>query len=195
MGRFSLICLLLMLSCGVVAQQKVVKLCSYPGWLPYANPDLPAGGLSTEIIKQVFISQGYIVKILWMPWARAMATAKQGLCSGLGEAYYTEQRAQWGSFSNAYFQVNVAFFSLKTHKISYQTLEDLKGLKIGHIRGASVSAKFDAASYLNKSPVNSIDQALRMLDRNRFDLIVDDEAAVKVAIMKLNEKIMALIGV
>jgi len=174
-----LIIFLLSLAWPVFGQDKAVSLCTYPHWAPYVHPDLPQGGLVTDIINQAFISQGYTVTIAWMPWARALASAKNAVCDGLTEAYYTPDRALWGRYSQPYYEVQEAFYSRKNSRISYQSLADLKPYRIGFIRGASVSAEFDTASFLNKTEVNSVRQGLIMLDRNRLDLIINNRLVIE----------------
>jgi len=170
---------LLCFACPVFGQDKVVSLCTYPHWAPYVHPDLPQGGLATDIINQAFISQGYTVTIAWMPWARALATAKNAICDGITEAYHTPERALWGRYSQPYYEVQGAFYSRKNSNITFQTLDDLKSYRIGFMRGASVSAEFDAASFLNKTEVNSLKQGLKMLDRNRLDLIINNRLVIE----------------
>lgn len=66
-------------------------------------------------------------------------------------------------------QTNVVVITRANFHQEVESLESLKGFKIGHIRGSKYGPRFDQARHFTRIPINSIEQGLGMLIRGRID--------------------------
>lgn len=155
-------------------QEKTVTLASLD-WEPYIGTKLPKQGCVAQIATEAFKTQGYQVKIDFLPWARAVASAKEGTHDGLFPEYYDEERLKDFVYSQPFKGGPVGFLKRKDAKITYATLEDLKPYKIGVVRGYVNTVEFDKATYLKKEEVDADLQNLKKLNAGRLDLIVIDK--------------------
>lgn len=158
-----------------LSEVKAFTVCTNT-WTPFTDSRLPSKGKSWRIIKEIMEHQNYKPALEFMPWARAIKSVKDGDCDALPDAFYTEERTQWALFSNAYGEVNTVFFKrIDSDLKPYQTYEELKGLRIGIVRGAAVSTEFDHAVGLEKVEVRDIRQGFSMLYAGRLDLQVAED--------------------
>lgn len=125
-----------------------------------------------EVARAALEPKGYKVSLELVPWARAVHCAKVGRCDGLYLSYYVEERKQWFVFSDPIGELRTGFFKLKSHDISFKTLDDLRPYRIGMTRGAAVSEEFDKADFLEKNPVPHHTTNVKKLLRGRLDLVV-----------------------
>ncbi|HYD31977.1 MAG TPA: transporter substrate-binding domain-containing protein [Azospirillaceae bacterium] len=85
--------------------------------------------------------------------------------------------------------------------ITFDTLEDLKGVPIGYIQGFSYTPEFDAAEYLEKVPASGELSNIRRLVMGRVDLVIGDlhtltyfaDQEAKLAKVKILPKTLGLI--
>lgn len=145
-------------------------------WTPFIDDKLPSKGKSWRIIKEIMEVQNYKAELELMPWARAVKSVRDGDCDALPDAFYTEERSQWALFSEPYDQVNTVFFKRVDRELKpYESYDDLKGLRIGIIRGAAVTPEFDQTVGLQKVEVRDIRQGFSMLYAGRLDLQVTED--------------------
>jgi polar amino acid transport system substrate-binding protein len=144
-------------------------------WPPYVGEKLPGNGITTEIIKEAFARMGYEVKLSYIPWTRVLQDVKDGKVEAGYPAYYSDERAATYQLSDKFAAGNTGFFKRKAQAIPYTKLEDLKGLRIGIIRGYANPAAFEAATYLTKEEATDDEQNLRKLAAGRIDLALADK--------------------
>ncbi len=146
-------------------------------WPPYVGKSVIDNGFTTEIVRSAFEKAGYKVTFEFMPWKRVLAEVESGQCDAGYPAYYTDDRAQTYSMTKPFANGPLVFFKHKDSEINYNTLEDLKGKKIGIVRGYVNTPEFDSADYMEKIVSNSDLQNLRLLLKKRIDLAVVDKYA------------------
>ncbi len=144
-------------------------------WEPYTGSHLPNNGFTAEIIQKAFKIQGLDSTLAFHPWQTAMDLARQGGVDAVFSAYYTKERAKDFFYSDPYAESMVLFFTLKGSAISFESLEDLKGYRIGITRGFANTAEFDAAPFLTKVTADTEKQSLENLIRGKVDLVVLDK--------------------
>ncbi|MCL9780783.1 transporter substrate-binding domain-containing protein [Vibrio sp. S4M6] len=169
----SLLLILISLSSSPSFAENIVTI-SGSGWLPYYGRELKNFGPIAELIKEAYSRSGYQVHFSQSPWARVLEEVKSGNIDGTGVAFYTEERAKHYLFSEHFMTSDYVFFKRKDKHIKWSKLQDLKGLRIGVVRGSSVSPEFDDANYLNKKDVVSDSRVMQMLGADRLDLIPAD---------------------
>jgi polar amino acid transport system substrate-binding protein len=155
---------------------------------PYYGKHLPNKGWVSEIAVAALETQGYDVEVTFVPWTQAVRETKEGHHDALLGAYYTEERADLYYFSAPLAQVRTGLFKRKEADISFTELEELKGYKIGIVEGYATSKKFDAADYLNKIPITSLDMGLKMLYEGALDLVADSQVVGNFRLKAVLEK-------
>lgn len=165
---------LAMLASPAWAQDKVVKLTSLE-WPPYAGEKLPSQGAVVEAARQAFASQGYRLDVDFFPWQRAVALAKDGSHDGYFPEYFM-QTDEW-LLSESIGTGPLGLVESKAKPITWQTLADLKPLKIGVVSGYVNTVDFDAMvekKELSVDAANDDATNLRKLVGGRLDAAVID---------------------
>jgi len=165
---------LLMGPSGAHGNEKIVKLSSLE-WPPYIGAEMENQGYVAEAVRAAFERRGYRVEIEFFPWNRAVAMAHDVKVYGYFPEYYSDEVAKDYILSEKFPGGPVGFFKRKDKDISFAKLEDLKGYRIGVVKGYVNTAEFDAASYLTKD--ESVDDlmGLKKLLAGRTDLFFCDK--------------------
>ncbi|TYT73787.1 transporter substrate-binding domain-containing protein [Desulfobotulus mexicanus] len=152
----------------------VVSMASDP-WPPFADPAHPHGGLSVEIAKAAFGTQGYTVTMEFMPWARVIQTVSLGELDLVAGAWMSDERKENFMFSEPFLINEIRFIKRKGDPFKYSGLETLPGLKVGVIRSYSYSDEFMNYPGVIIEPVNNFITNIRKLVAGRIDLTLEDE--------------------
>ncbi|MTI08800.1 substrate-binding periplasmic protein [Curvivirga aplysinae] len=175
-------------SLSIAAKAETIRSISLVSvnWEPYYGDNLLNQGYIAELTKTAFEREGYKVKFTFLPWKRALKHAALGRYDGLLGAYLTEERTKNFVYSKPISRVQTVLLSLKKSNIQFDELRQLSPYKIGVIRGASGGRVFDAATYLNKIPVDLPDQNIEKLINGRIDMIFSGKEHI---IRSLNQKL------
>lgn len=147
-------------------------------WPPYSMGKLsskPTSGIAVELIEEIFKNK-YDLEMKLYPWKRAILLAKNGLADGLILTLETEKRKKFFVFSDPLIEDNILIFQKKDKKeITYRSLEDLKGLKIGVILGSAYSNEFQKkvkSGILNVEAVSNIETNIKKLINDKIDVLL-----------------------
>jgi len=170
-------------------------------WPPYedlSNPQAP--GFSTEVISRVFENINIPVEIHPYPWVRAQSMVYTGKLDGLYTAFKSAERLQFCHFPDEPLAQDqwVLFIKYRDIKrLSYKSLQDLTGKKIGVVRGAAISPEFWEFVKKHKNYEEATDDAqdFKKLDAGRLDYIVASElnGYSQIKSMNLDNKIIPLL--
>lgn len=151
-----------------------VKLASleYP---PYTGNDLKNQGFITAIVKASFKEVGLDISVRFLPWARALDSAKNGKFDGLFTIWKRKEREEWFVFSDELPANEIALLKLKKDNIKFKKMEDLKPYKIGTVRGYADPDEFNKATYLRKEKVKNDKINIRKLMGGRIQLVLTDK--------------------
>lgn len=175
---------LIVIVCGVSlgipsvrAAEKHVEISCSP-WQPYCGEELSHGGIFSEIVTAAYARKGYTVRYTDMPWARVLETVKDGDLDAAACAYYTEERNETYFFSDPVMQGGALVLYKKkgTDITAWKTMEDLRGYRIGVLRGSAYTSEFDQADFLEKEAASSELFNLKKLLAGRLDLVLMDPA-------------------
>jgi len=127
-----------------------------------------------DVVKAALEPQGYKIEVVIKPWARALHEAKNGDHDGLYAAGWTNERLEFFEYSMPIGQITKGFFKRKDREDVVFTgeLSSLKDYKIAVGRGFITTDEFDNANYLDKLVLQNSKQGLKMLYKNRVDLVV-----------------------
>lgn len=168
------ICLCFTMFVVVARAEKVVQLNTLD-WEPYIGRKLPDRGFVATIVTEAFAASGYRVELSFLPWIRAKAMAKDGKADGCMPEYYLEEDKADFLISDPFPGGPLGFLKKTSDPISYGKLEELKGHKIGIVRGYVNTVEFDKADYLTKEEANDDLTNIRKLMGGRLDLVVIDK--------------------
>ncbi|MCY1223549.1 Bacterial extracellular solute-binding protein, family 3 [compost metagenome] len=161
----------LLLSCGVRADLRLATL-EYP---PYCSQALPQGGSIVELTTRAFATQGYKVQVDFMPWARVRAALHSGHYQGALALWPREVVEENLRASRPLFYSELGFFVRKATPIAFTDLTELKGRKVGVVRGYGYPARVLRSGFAAEEAVDDISN-LRKLYARRFDLVLLERA-------------------
>ncbi|WP_061238496.1 ABC transporter substrate-binding protein [Ectopseudomonas composti] len=170
--------LLLLLLSPALASAELLRLVADP-WPPFNDQRLPGKGLSTDLVEQALARAGYTTSYVEVPWERAVLGLKRKDYDVLINAWYSDERAEYGYFSQPYLVNRIRFMQRKGSDIHFETLADLYSHSIAVVRGYAYSKEFDSDPQLLKVGVGSFEIAARMLHAGRVQLALEDEVVAR----------------
>ena len=111
---------------------------------PWSSEKLKHGGFTSHVISEAFKLEGYAVEFTFFPWSRVYESAKDGNEFQATSYWYpSEERAQEFHYSDALQIDKMVFFYLKDKPLpDWETLDDLKGKRIGATREYTYTKEF-----------------------------------------------------
>lgn len=182
--------LLLMLCLPLVTQaQELTLVAAADPYPPYVDPQAPGEGLSMEIVRAAFKTQGYSVTLKIMPWVRAEKGVAEGRYDMLVDVWRTESRVKVLLFSAPYAVSKIKFIKRKDTLFEYTGLDSLSGKRVGVIRGYGYSDAFNNAKSFTREDVPSMEFNINKLLLKRIDLTLEDEISAKGLIRKMGPEV------
>lgn len=180
---------MLLLSLNAHAQNKMIVAVTDP-WPPFIDPQNPKEGLSMEIVRAAFESQGYQVKLEIVPWARAEDGVKEGTYDILPNTWLTEKRKAYLMYSDPYATNEVKFIKKKGDPFEFAGIPSLSGKTAGIVRGYGYGDAFMKADNFTREELPDTMTCLKMLVGGRVDLTLEDEIVAKALIAKEDSSIL-----
>lgn len=140
-------------------------------WEPFFSPELPESGFFVALTREAYRRAGYDIEVKFASWARAVEDGKNGVNNGVLGSIYNEERTKYFYYSNVISFNEDVFIQKKGSNYKFDSFNDLKGLKIGTIRGSAQTAKLEELGMdlelASKPEIN-----LRKLNAGRLDLVL-----------------------
>lgn len=168
--------------CGykdVHAQQTQLTLVTSP-YPPFVNPEGdPVGeGIDIDIAREALSRGGYQIKVVMVPWKRALNMLRNGQADLTTTISKNEDRDSYLAWTQGYRNsVEYRFYGKKGDTRKLTTLKDLEGLRIGITLGyfyPDALVKRQNVSYLSG---NTISNTVQMLTKGRSDFILVNNIA------------------
>jgi len=158
---------------AVAETQITLAAINYP---PFYSEQLPNNGPVIEIVRQAYSSQGYQLKVVFIPWIRAMLWSKEGQIDGIIGAWYSAERNEHFLYSRPIYPNKMRFYKRRNHPIQYQNYQDLKqqGLLLGSVLGYNHPEGIEESG-IEILYVTQDTQPFKLLSKGRVDLIVVDQ--------------------
>lgn len=157
----------LCLSLPVAAQLRLATL-EYP---PYSSQALPAGGSIVELTVRAFATQGHVAQVDFLPWARVRADLRSGNYQGALALWPQEIIEEQLIASRPLFYSQLGFFVRKSKPVAYKNLAELRGRRVGIVRGYGYPPNLLRSGFSAEEAVDDISN-LRKLAARRFDLVL-----------------------
>ena len=87
-------------------------------WPPYVDFSRKNNGYCLEIVQAAFKTQGYILQVENVPWARGVAGVKKGQYDIAPNLWYSKEREKTFLYSDAYASNTLKFIGRKRRPIS-----------------------------------------------------------------------------
>jgi len=133
-------------------------------------------GIDVDQVKLAARRLNINMDIVAMPFSRMLVQMKEGELDCMFAAYKTPEREIYMDFTSVPNHVSsLMFFQRRDSNTKYNSIDDLKGLTIGLVRGHKVSEDFDAAldnGWFTVEKVNEHEQNFRKLSFGRLDLVL-----------------------
>jgi len=186
----SFIAFLFVFTWGLYAQEKVVVSIdeANPPFMYKDEATGQAAGLYALMVKAVFKKMGKNVEVNAVPWKRAVQLCEDG-AAGVGGIYKNEKRLKIFDYSGQIFEEKLVFYTKKGSGLTFKTVDNLKGKKVGVIRGWSYGDDFDGArqKQLFEAEENVSDELnFQKLALGRIDYLVAILQSGDSVIAKLN---------
>ncbi len=175
------------MSGATVLAAETVRLASGE-WAPFQSEQLVHGGVATRIVTEAFAQQGITVEYGYFPWKRSFELAKKGKWDGTFLWFDTVERREFFLVSDPIIDVDYVFFHRRDVAFDWQSVEDLKGFRIGATLGYEFGGyEFKWAEQQGKIKVlrqAGDDKNLNLLLRGRIDLFPCERLACSELIQK-----------
>ena len=185
MNKTVLVIVLLFIAGTCFAAEKIIIAAADP-WPPFVDPSHPKEGLSLEIIRAAYKTQGYVVKMEYVPWARAERGVNDGRYDILPDTWVTDKRKLSLLFSESYATNRITFIKNIDDPFEYNGIDSLKGKTIGAIRGYGYGNEFLKSKAFKRDDVDSLIPNIKKLFKKRIDLTLEDEIVARVVIANYN---------
>lgn len=168
-----LFCLLLT-AVEVTVGAEIVRITTGE-WPPYMSENLKHGGLSNHVISEAFKLEGYSVEFAFFPWKRAFEAAKSGDKYHATSYWYRSPEREKLFIYSEPLQIdkNVFFYRKDNPLEHWETLDDLKGKRIGAVAGFTYTKEFWDAQKSGKLQIetaSSEELNIRKLWKGRIDI-------------------------
>jgi polar amino acid transport system substrate-binding protein len=133
-----------------------------------------AAGIYPGLIESAFKHMNVPVSVETKPWKRAIQEIDEGQ-AGVGGIYKNAEREKKYDYSDQIFLEKLVIYFNKAHPVNFKEIGDLKGKKVGVLRGWSYGDDFDNARKANEltaEEVASDDQNFQKLDQGHLDAVV-----------------------
>lgn len=163
---------------------------AYP---PYIDAARPTGGLTAEIVRAAYQTQGYEVQLEVLPWARAELGVTEGRYDVLLNVWRTEARARTLMFSAPYATGKIKFIKRKGDPFEYKGLDSLQGKRIGVVRGYGYGDAFNNSPQFVREEVSELAINLKKLTLKRIDLTLEDEITARSVLQREDPEVAGLV--
>lgn len=187
----SMLWIVVSLSVPVSAAERKVLFAAMDDWPPFiidtggVSSDSGFDGFDQELLQELASRSGVEIYLLRYPFARSLQDLKVGKIDLITSLAKTPQREKYiGYFSQPYYQCHTAFYAQPNVAKVIRDYNDLKGRKIGYMRGSVYFERFDNDASLNKDPVLSESQLPGKLLKGRNSVFVGTDCQMDYLLIK-----------
>lgn len=132
-------------------------------------------GFDIEIGNEVSKRLGKEIKISGLPWARIQKGLEKGEIDGVISMFCMDKYLNVVDFTEPTNVSKVSVFAKKGSNIKVSSIEDLKGKKVGIIRGYTYDPEFSAYQGFERVVCDDDEMLIKMLSKDRFDVGVAED--------------------
>ncbi|MCK5098519.1 MAG: transporter substrate-binding domain-containing protein, partial [Desulfobacteraceae bacterium] len=160
---------------AVNVKSEIITL-GYVDFPPYEyEKDGKPAGIQVAIVKTLFKRAGIPLKLRPLPFKRAYEKTEHGEIHGLFNFYKIKKRLPYFDYSEPVIENPLVFFVRKDSNIRFNTIKDLRGLKVGVMRGYTYGEGFDESPLFIRESTNSHLSNFKKLISGRIDVYCCDK--------------------
>lgn len=144
-----------------------------------------ATGLYVEIFDEIAERINWDVRYVEAPFRRVMLMMEEGKVDVMLGPLKTLERERVMAFVAPVFPPERKLFFYYRDENRIEEYDDLHGKKIGVLSGASYFEEFDADEELDKEPVARYENLMRMLEKDRVDVVIAPELVGRHTVQQL----------
>lgn len=110
-----------------VSFANTVQIVTGDDYAPFAAKSLPEGGLTTNVVKQVYKAINQDVKIDWQSWSQGYSSAKSGQYAATFPYGHSPQRDKEFLYSDSLYDMKLMSFSKPGSKLNTADINSFKG--------------------------------------------------------------------
>lgn len=167
--------LLLLLGLVLPGQAEELTAAALTGYPPYSDEDLPEKGFANDLLVQAMRRSGHAVRIVMLPWARALDEAASGRYDIIPALWRTEEREEILVFSAPFIMNRLVFAKPASSDFEFTSLDSLTGRTVGTVIGYAYDEAFLDSTDFVRDPARDVVLNLRRLAAGRIGLTLDDE--------------------
>ncbi|MBL7005115.1 MAG: transporter substrate-binding domain-containing protein [Gammaproteobacteria bacterium] len=166
--------IIILLCSNLTATAETLNVVTGNDYKPFTDENLPEGGLSTAIVKRVFLEADIDISISYMPWARGYESTKNTVHFATFPYVKRADREKFFHFSQPVNTITQLVFVKKNREIKLKNADDLSGLSTCVPRGYAITES--VATLINKGAVKKLEapdakQCYLMLKFGRVDFL------------------------
>ena len=151
------------------------------------NKDGSIGGFATEVVIALFEITKDHPQVEVMPWARAYEQALHEENTLIYSIYRTQYREAFFQWIGPLMSEHVYFWGLNdSFPDPVKSLADLHSYTVAASRNSNAEQYLQAGGFIHIYPTVDDEQPMRMLLKNRIDLIIDTELIMNTRAKNLN---------
>lgn len=157
------------------AHAEIWTIASEPSLPPYNFTEKgQRTGIDTQIIEAVLHHIGVTPVHRVVPWAEVIASVELNTIDLAFQFVGTPERFEKWSMVGPHRIGQTVLMARANSTVRFQSLDDLRGLRIGTVQGFSYTPEFDKATFLTKLPSSNNLINIRKLLAQQIDLVVGD---------------------
>lgn len=164
------------------AAAEPVNVVTGNGYAPYADRNLPEGGLATRIVRAAFKAAGREVEISFMPWRRGYRATRAGRYAATFPHVPTPDRRREMYYSDPIIEAEVRAWTLVDSPLRVDELSELTGtlgcLPQSYAPSRSIAEHYASGAIVRVTP-RSIQTCFRMLKHGHVDFVETDRYVMR----------------
>ncbi|WP_027830537.1 ABC transporter substrate-binding protein [Marinobacter sp. HL-58] len=157
---------------------------------PYrVTTDEGPAGLYVDIFDEIARRINWDIRYVEAPFRRILLMMEEGTVDVMLGPLKTEERERVMAFVAPVFPPERKLFFYYRDENRIEEYEDLYGKTIGVLEGASYFEEFDADDKLDKEPIARYENLMRMLEKDRVDVVVAPELVGKHTVNQLGSEV------
>ena len=139
-------------------------------------------GQNVEVAKMLANAIGKKVTFLYCPFARCLNMTRDGKADMMIAINKTVKREKFLDYLDQPFSSKITpvrFYIKSERKLTINNYDDLQGLTIGVLRGATYFKRFDNDPHINKVEITTHRQLIDMLLKGRIDSFLGRELSIR----------------
>jgi len=155
-----------------------LRLATGMDYAPYADPELPGGGVITQVVQRVFEEANYQTEVEYYPWKRAYNRTMSVQNDATFPYAKDITREEHFLYSRPINEINIRFYEFRERALGIKTIEDMRGLTycqpLGYLTEPELK-DYVAKGSVSKFEAKDMPTCFKVLGLGRVDFILAND--------------------